>query len=177
MQLFASSCLSARPHGTTRLTLDGFPLNFIFEYFSKICRENSSFIKTWQEKRVLYMKTNTHFWSHAAQSLEWKMFQTNDVKKIKIRILRSITSFFPENRAVREEMWKNIVEPGRPQTTIWRMCIVCLILKAINTHSEYVILVAFPLQQWSHERASMLRHSYTICLVNIILSSTLRFPE
>jgi len=29
-----------------------------FEYFSKIYRENSSFIKIWQEKRVLYMKTN-----------------------------------------------------------------------------------------------------------------------
>jgi len=27
---------------------------------------------------------------------------------------------------------------------------------ATNTHSEYVILIAFPLQQWSNERASML---------------------
>ena len=25
--------------------------------FRKICRENSSFIKIWQEKRVLYIKT------------------------------------------------------------------------------------------------------------------------
>jgi hypothetical protein len=28
----------------TRLPLDGFSCNFIYEYFSKICRENSSFI-------------------------------------------------------------------------------------------------------------------------------------
>ena len=41
--------LSVRQHGTTRLPLDGFLLNLIFEDFSKICRENSSFVKIWQE--------------------------------------------------------------------------------------------------------------------------------
>jgi hypothetical protein len=29
----------------------------------------------------------------------------------------------------------------------WRMRIACWINKAINTHSEYVILIAFPLEQ------------------------------
>jgi len=33
------------PHGTTRLPQDGFSLNLLFDYFSKICRENPSFIK------------------------------------------------------------------------------------------------------------------------------------
>jgi hypothetical protein len=28
-----------------------------------------------------------------------------------------------------------------------------------NTHTEYVILIDFPLQQWLHERASMLRYT------------------
>ena len=32
------------PHGTTRLQLDRFSGNLIFEYFSKICQECSSFI-------------------------------------------------------------------------------------------------------------------------------------
>ena len=32
-------------------------------------------------------------------------------------------------------MWNNIVEPGRPQMTIWRMRIACWIPK---THSECV---------------------------------------
>jgi hypothetical protein len=32
-------------------------------------------------------------------------------------------------------MWKNNVEPGRPQLTIWSMCIACWIPKATNTHS------------------------------------------
>ena len=33
-----------------------------------------------------------------------------------------------------------------------------------NTHSEYVIPVAFPLQQWLHERVSLLRYAYSVCL-------------
>jgi len=45
-------------------------------------------------------------------------------------------------------MWKNIVEPDRAQMTIWRMRIECWIPKATNTHSKYVILIAFQLQQW-----------------------------
>jgi len=61
-------------------------------------------------------------------------------------------------------MWKNVLEPGRPQMT-WRMCIACWITKATNIHSEYVILIAFPLQQCLHDSASVLCHMYTACLV------------
>jgi len=32
-----------------------------------------------------------------------------------------------ENRAVHATMWKNILEAGRPQTTIWCMHFVCWI--------------------------------------------------
>jgi hypothetical protein len=43
-------------------------------------------------------------------------------------------------------MRKNIVDPIRPQMTIRRMPIACRILpKATDTHSEHVILIAFPL--------------------------------
>ena len=63
--------------------------------------------------------------------------------------------FFFENRAVCEIMWENIVQPDRPQKTIRRMRIACWTPKATNTHSEYVILTAFPLQQWLHESVSM----------------------
>jgi hypothetical protein len=45
----ALSCLSVCPHGTIRLALDGFRWNFIFQLFSKICREKSSFVKIRQE--------------------------------------------------------------------------------------------------------------------------------
>ena len=38
--------------------------------------------------------------------------------------------------------------------------------KATNTHSENVIIIAFLLQQWSHDRDSMLRQKYIACLVD-----------
>jgi len=43
--------------------------------------------------------------------------------------------------------------------TIRRMRIASWLLQATNTRSEYVVLIAFPLQQWLDERASMLRYT------------------
>ena len=115
-------------------------------------------------------------------------------------------------------MWKNIVEPGGPQTAICGLPFACWITKATNTHSsssymalqllyrvlafsansfhlllswagvfqfgtfifcisfltsspqrvtnthsEYVIFITFPLQQWLRECASVLRYTYFIC--------------
>jgi len=50
--------------------------------------------------------------------------------------------------------------------TMWRMRIACWMPKATNTHSQYVILMVFPLQQWFHERVSMLRYTYIAGLVH-----------
>jgi hypothetical protein len=90
------------------------------------------------------------------------MFQTSVVEKIKEHVFLNL-SF--ENRAVYEIIWKNSVEPGRPQMTVWRMRIACWIPKPTNTNSDCVILIAFPLQQWLHERASKLRSTHISCLV------------
>ena len=81
-------------------------------------------------------------------------------------ILCSVIFFF-ENRAVYEIMWKNIVERGRTQMTLWGMRIACWIPKATNTHTHSVciIFVALPLQQRVHERTSLLRYTYIACLV------------
>jgi hypothetical protein len=43
--------------------------------------------------------------------------------------------------------------------------IACWITKATDTHSEYVILIAFPRQHWLGERASMLNYTYISCLI------------
>jgi len=83
------------------------------------------------------------------------------------------SDFFFENRAVYKITWKNIVERGRPQMTIWRIRIACWVTKATNTHSEYVILIAFPLQQWLQERASTLRCTYSTVAVWISVLSAL----
>jgi len=53
--------------------------------------------------------------------------------------------------------------------TVWRMCIACWITKVTDTRSEYVILIAFPLQQWVKERASVLRYTYTACIFHIYI--------
>ena len=47
--------------------------------------------------------------------------------------------------------------------TIWRTRFACWIPNATDTYSEYAILIAFPLQQWLHERAPVL-HVYVHCL-------------
>jgi len=49
-----------------------------------------------------------------------------------------------------------MVEPDRPQMTIRRMRIACGLPRATDKHSEYLILIAFPLQQWLYECASLL---------------------
>jgi hypothetical protein len=62
-------------------------------------------------------------------------------------------------------LWDN-VEPGRPKMTIWRMRIACWIPAATNTHSECIIIIAFPQREWLQEFASVLRYTtYMACLV------------
>jgi hypothetical protein len=66
-------------------------------------------------------------------------------------------------------MWKNIVEADKPQMRIWRIRIACWITEVSNTHSEYVVIIAFPLQQLLlQERASMLRYAYLACLITVL---------
>jgi hypothetical protein len=83
------------------------------------------------------------------------MFQKNVVVKITTHTLYSVTFF--DNGANYEITWKNIAEPGRPQMTIWRMRFTIRTTNAKDTHSEYVILIALPRQQFLKERASLLR--------------------
>jgi len=46
------------------------------------------------------------------------------------------SNFIFGNRAFYEKMWKNIVEPDRPQMTMWRMRISRWIPRATNTHFQ-----------------------------------------
>ena len=74
---------------------------------------------------------------------------------------------FPENRVVHEVMCKNIVESDKLQMKIFGLLIACWISKATNTHSAYAILLALPLQQLLHERASRYRYIYIACRVSM----------
>ena len=95
------------------------------------------------------------------------MFQTKVVEKIKTHILCSITlswKLYP--------LWDNVEKYGRAgQTTddniMWHMCFVCWMIEATNTHSKYVILIAFPWQYWFHEFTSSVMY---ICTLPVLLS-------
>ena len=65
------------------------------------------------------------------------MFQKIVLEKINTQILCSVTFFF-QNRAVYEIMWKNIAERDRPQMTLWHMRITRWIGKATNKHTQDV---------------------------------------
>jgi hypothetical protein len=73
-------------------------------------------------------------------------------------------------------LWDNVEKYGRDRQAtddniIQHMHFACWITKATNTHSECVMLLAFPWQQWLCECTSML-HMYVHCLsCNIILQS------
>ena len=67
-------------------------------------------------------------------------------------------------------LWGNVEKCGRARQAtddniICWMCIAFWIPKSKNTHSQYVILNAFPLWQWLHEHTSVLSYMYIACLV------------
>ena len=51
------------------------------------------------------------------------------------------------------------------ENVIWLMRVACRITKARNTHSIYVLLIAFPRQQWLHELGSILLCTFIACFV------------
>jgi hypothetical protein len=98
-----------------------------------------------------------------SSSYNGKYFRQKLQKKSK-SISCSLTFFF-ENRAVYEIMWKNNVQLAGQRWQYGACTLHAGIHKSTNTHSEYVILIDFPQQQWLHERASMLRYTYIACLL------------
>jgi hypothetical protein len=93
------------------------------------------------------------------------MFQTKFVEEVKTHILFSVTFF-----CIPCLLWDKVEKCCRAGQTIWRMRIACWIPKATDTHSEYVILIAFPLQQWLHIRTSMLRYTQIACLFIVYIN-------
>ena len=134
MSLSPSVC----PHGTTRLPLDGISSNFISEYFSKNCPEKSSFMN--RTRIMSTLNEGQHTFLVISRSLVLRMKNASDKicrENQDTHLMFSNIFFFFENLAIYEVMWKNTVERGRPQMTIWRICIACWIPKATNTHCMF----------------------------------------
>ena len=110
-----SVCPSFCLRGITRLPMGVFSWNFIFQYFSDICLENSRFVKIWQEYRILYMKTNIYFyhiWPSSSQNR--KCFK--QICRVNQNTFCVQWSFFGSVFSC--EMWKNIIGPDRPQMSV-----------------------------------------------------------
>jgi hypothetical protein len=72
--------------------------------------------------------------------LEWEIFQTCVVEKIRTHILCSIHFFSPQTSY---SLWDNVEKCRAGQVTddntVWLMYNACWINKATDTHSEYVM--------------------------------------
>jgi hypothetical protein len=124
------SCLSVPPsvrlHGITRLPLNKFLPNFIYDYFSKIYRESSRLIKSESSRLIKSDKNNGHFtckpinvFDLISLSSSWneKHWRQKFLEKIE-NTFHVCNFFFLEDSIIYEIMWKNIVERDRPQMAI-----------------------------------------------------------
>jgi hypothetical protein len=98
---------SVCPYATTRLPLNGFSWNLILSVFRKSVQRIQVSLKSDKNNgHFTWRPIYTYFLSYLAHFLlEWEMFQTKVVEKIKTHMLCSF--FSPENRASYEKMWKN----------------------------------------------------------------------
>jgi hypothetical protein len=73
----------------------------------------------------------------------------------------------PKKMSFMRKLWKKYCRCGQAtDDNITRgMRIACRIPKVSVTYSEYVLLITFPLWQWLHERASMIRSAFFACRV------------
>jgi hypothetical protein len=116
--------LSVCPNGTARHQLDGFSWNMIQLY------ENVSRKFKFHSNRGIFLLYLAHFF------LEWEMFHTKVVDKIKTHVC-SVTFFFRKSCRLWDHVEKYCTA-GQPQMTTWRMRTACWIPKATNTHAMVV---------------------------------------
>lgn len=57
-----------------------------------------------------------------------------------------ILKILSENLAFCEEMWKNMVQQDTDDNKMWLMLIEHCVTKTTDSHSEYIIYIAFPRQ-------------------------------
>ena len=131
--------------------------------FRKSVRKNLNFIKIWQEQRIFHMKTCLHLWFLALFFLKSEMFQTNVVEKIKTHILWSLY-FFSKIVPFMRKCGK-ILQSGAGHRWQYGACALLAGYVRLQRRTQYATLIAVPLQRLLHERTSVLRYTYSACLV------------
>jgi hypothetical protein len=124
--------------------------------------ENSSFIPIWQEKGTLHEDQYTFFIISRRVLLKIKNAADKSCRENQNK--HFVFSIFFKS-CLYEIKWRK-VQWSRPQMAIRPMRIACWMTNATNTHTHThnEILLAFPLQQWLHKRAPMLRYMNITCL-------------
>jgi hypothetical protein len=122
----------------------------------KICGENLSFIKIWHITGTLHEDQYTFL--VASCSLLLRVRNVSEKCCRQNQNTHFMFSNFFKKLCLYEMRWKIIIEPGRPQMTIWHMCTAFWIPKGTITVSVYVIVIAFPLQQLLHKCAMLCVH-------------------
>jgi hypothetical protein len=153
MSLLASSCLSVRMDHLGSHWTDFHEIRYlsVFQRFENF-QDSLTFVKnngyfTWRP--ILILIRSRSFLLRLRNILDTCCEENRNTNFVFNNF------FFSEKRAVYKIMWKNIVELDRPKKTIWCMRISRWVPEATNTCSEYVIVIAFPQQQWLHERATV----------------------
>ena len=139
--------LSVRPHWTTLPPLNGFSRNSIFcVFFGNLSRKFTLHSNLATITNTLHRDQYTFVIISRSVLLRMRYVFEKSCREMKTRVLYSITlfrkTFF---------LWVNVKKFGRNRQAtddniIRRMCFACWITKARDTHSEYVILIAFPRQ-------------------------------
>jgi hypothetical protein len=80
--------------------------------------------------------------------------------------------FFRKLCHLRDNVKKVSARQAKDDNIIWHMYFAWWITKATNTHSECIILIPFPQQQWVYIRAWILCHTYTTVLLIPFIRTT-----
>jgi hypothetical protein len=160
-QLLASLCLSVRMKQLGPHWMDFYEIWYL-NFFQKMSRKLKFYWNLTGITGTLYEEQYTLLIISFSVLLRMKICQTKVAANNKTHFI--FNNFFRKMYRLWDYVEK-YCRPGLTNMKIWRIYIACWIPKATNTHSEYVILIAFPLQQCLHESASMLQYKYLPALL------------
>ena len=156
--LSVSTCNNLTP-------LEGFSSHLIFGYFSKGCFEIQLSLKS-DISYEYFTRRPIH--NHDSISMNFRIGNFADKSHGKYQNTHFVflTTFFWKSCC----LWDNVETYSRARqvtdhNTIRHIRIAHCTTTAIETHSEYVILTAFPQQQWLHKCASKLHYMCIACTV------------
>jgi len=118
------ACLSVRPHGTTRLTLDGYSWHLIFDnVFENLPRKFKFHSNMTRITGAVCTCMAVSGWNLI------RMRNVSDKSCTESQNIFLFSIFLGGLLSIYDIMWKIIVQPDRPQMMIRRMRIACWIIK------------------------------------------------